>query len=98
MLDADLAELYGVPTKRLNEQVMRNASRFPEDFVFPLTAAEKTEVVAKCDHLTRLRFSPVLPYSFTEHGAIMAANVLNSPRNRMKTMWLQFVTASRWSA
>jgi hypothetical protein len=80
MIDADLAELYGVPTKRLNEQVRRNARRFPEDFCFRLSPAEKTEVVANCDHLMRLRFSPALPYAFTEHGAIMAANVLNSPR------------------
>lgn len=52
--------------------------RFPARFLFQLTAAEKLEVVANCDHLKRLRFSPVLPYAFTEHGAIMAATVLNS--------------------
>lgn len=80
MIDADLAALYGVPTKRLNEQVRRNARRFPEDFCFRLASVEKAEVVAKCDHLGRLRFSPSPPYAFTEHGAIMAANVLNSPR------------------
>jgi hypothetical protein len=80
MLDADLARLYGVPTKRLNEQVKRNNLRFPEDFMFQLTAAEKSEVVAICDHLTRLKYSPVLPYAFTEHGAIMLASVLNTPR------------------
>jgi hypothetical protein len=78
MLDHDLAELYGVSTKRLNEQVKRNSERFPDDFMFPLNLHEKAEVVANCDHLSRLRFSPVLPYVFTEHGAIMAANVLNS--------------------
>ena len=77
--NADLSELYGVPTKRLNEAVKRNADRFPEDFLFRLTAAEKEEVVANCDHLARLKFSPQLPYAFTEHGAIMAATVLNSP-------------------
>jgi len=80
MIDADLAQLYGVPTKRLNEQVRRNARRFPKDFCFQLSAAEKTEVVANCDHLRQLRFSPSLPYAFTEHGAIMAATVLNTPR------------------
>ncbi len=79
MLDADLAELYGVPTKRLNEQVRRNADRFPEDFMFQLTEAEKRQVVAICDHLKRLRYSPNLPYAFTEHGAVMLASVLNSP-------------------
>ncbi len=80
LLDADLAVIYGVPTKRLNEQVKRNARRFPEDFAFQLSLEEKAEVVANCDHLRRLKFSPVLPYAFTENGAIMAANVLNSPQ------------------
>jgi hypothetical protein len=79
MLDADLAVLYGVTTKRLNEQVKRNRNRFPEDFMFQLTEKEKVEVVANCDHLKRLKFSPNLPYAFTEHGAIMLATVLNSP-------------------
>lgn len=80
ILDADLAELYQVPTKRLNEQVRRNTRRFPADFVFQLTAREKTELVAKCDHLPQLRFSPAFPLAFTEYGAIMAASVLNSDR------------------
>ena len=79
MLDTDLAVLYGVPTKRLNEQVKRNRDRFPRDFMFQLTGREKREVVANCDHLKRLKFSPSLPYAFTEHGAIMLATVLNSP-------------------
>jgi ORF6N domain len=80
MIDADLATLYGVTTKRLNEQVKRNADRFPGDFMFKLTPDEKAEVVANCDHLAKLRFSKVLPYAFTEHGAIQAANVLASPQ------------------
>jgi hypothetical protein len=80
MLDTDLARLYGVPTKRLNEQVKRNRDRFPQDFMFQLSAEEKTEVVAKCDHLASLKFSPTHPYAFTEHGAIMLAAVLNTPR------------------
>ena len=79
VLDADLARLYGVSTKRFNEQVKRNRGRFPKRFMFQLTAEEKAEVVANCDHLKKLKFSPVLPYAFTEHGAIMAATVLNSP-------------------
>src|SRR5512143_3562770 len=58
MIDADLAPLYGVTTKRLNEQVRRNRERFPSEIVFQLSAAEKAEVVANCDHLARLRFSP----------------------------------------
>jgi hypothetical protein len=80
MLDADLAELYGVPTKVLNQAVKRNADRFPEDFMFQLTAAEKTEVVTNCDHLAKLKYSPSLPYAFTEHGALMLGNVLKSDR------------------
>jgi len=79
MLDSDLARLYGVTTKRLNEQVKRNSERFPRDFMFQLSDAEKQEVVANCDHLARLKFSPTLPYAFTEHGALMLASVLNSP-------------------
>ncbi len=78
MLDADLAELYGVTTKRLNEQVKRNRDRFPDDFMFQLTGDEKDKVVANCDHLKKLRFSYALPYVFTEHGAIMLATILNS--------------------
>jgi len=80
ILDADLAKLYGVATKRLNQQVKRNSDRFPEDFMFRLTQQEKDEVVANCNHLSRLKFSPALPHAFTEHGAIMAASVLNTPR------------------
>ena len=80
LLDSDLADLYGVTTKRLNEQVRRNRKRFPADFMFRLTDDEKAEVVANCDHLSRLKFSPNLPHAFSERGAIMAANVLNSPR------------------
>jgi hypothetical protein len=80
ILDSDLSKLYGVTTKRLNEQVKRNKSRFPEDFMFQLTTEEKAEVVANCDHLSKLKFSPVLPFAFTEHGTIMAASVLNTQR------------------
>ena len=79
ILDADLAELYGVSTKALNQAVKRNTDRFPEDFTFRINEGEKREVVTKCDHLARLRFSHQLPMAFTEHGAIMAASVLNSP-------------------
>ncbi len=78
MLDADLAALYGVLAKVLNQAVKRNKERFPVDFIFQLTKEEKDEVVTNCDHLKRLRFSPTLPYAFTEHGAIMLATILNS--------------------
>jgi hypothetical protein len=80
ILDADLAEVSGGATKALNQAIKRNAERFPSDFSFLLNAQEKTEVVTICDHLSRLRFSPVLPRAFTEHGAIMAANVSTVPR------------------
>jgi len=80
IIDADLAALYGVPTRRLNEQVKRNSGRFPDDFMFVLSAEEKAEVIANCDHLSRLKFSKSLPFAFTEHGAIQAANVLASPQ------------------
>jgi hypothetical protein len=81
ILDADLARIYGVPTKRLNEQVKRNFNRFPPDFLFQLTDDE-------CESLSPMRSQNAtaykrnirfLPYVFTENGAIMAATVLNSP-------------------
>ncbi len=80
IIDKDLAEVYGVPTRRLNEQVKRNLGRFPPDFMFQLTAEEKAEVVANCDHFQNLKYSKSLPHAFTEHGAIMAASVLNSQK------------------
>ena len=80
IIDRDLAELYHVETKRLNEQVKRNQNRFPLNFMFQLTKEEKDEVVAKCDHLENLKFSSYLPFAFTEHGILMVANVLNSDR------------------
>ena len=79
IIDADPAEIYGVLTKVLNQAVKRTAKRFPGDFMFRLTEAEKAEVVTNCDHLQKLKFSPQLPAAFSEHGAMMAAMVLNSP-------------------
>ncbi len=79
MLDRDLAELYGVETKRLNEQVKRNIDRFPSDFMFKLSKEDKDEVVASCDHLESLKFSRTNPYAFTEHGVVMLASILNTP-------------------
>lgn len=78
ILDQDLARLYGVKTFRLNEQVKRNLRRFPGDFMFRLTEEEKEEVIANCDHLKNLKYSPVLPLAFTEHGTVMAATILNT--------------------
>ena len=82
ILDADLASLYGVTTKRLNEQVKRNAARFPEDFMFRLSAQE-TEALNRSQNATgsqKHRDPRFPPFAFTEHGAIMAATVLNSKR------------------
>ncbi len=80
IIDMDLAELYGVSTKRLNEQVKRNIARFPQDFMFQLTEEEKRSVIETYDHLSRLKFSSNRPFVFTEHGAVMLASVLNSTR------------------
>ena len=82
MLDADLALVFGTTTKRLNKRVKRNLARFPNDFFFQLTTAEKEEVVANCDHLRQLRFSPVNPYAFTEHGTIRLAAILSTQVER----------------
>lgn len=82
LLDANVATLYGVTTKRLNEQVKRNRDRFPEDFLFRLTA-EETEALNRSQFATgsqKHRDPRFPPYAFTEHGAIMAATVVNSPR------------------
>ena len=79
ILDSDLARIYGVPTKALNQAVKRNLKRFPDDFLFQLSVAElenlKSQIVTSSLHGGRRK----LPYAFTENGAVMAANVLNSP-------------------
>lgn len=80
MLDHDLAEVYGVTTKALNQAVKRNVQRFPGDFRFQLTGEEREEVVTICDRLRNLKYASALPWAFTEHGALMAASVLNSTR------------------
>src|SRR5439155_6151054 len=81
ILDADLAELYGVEVKRLNQQVKRNIDRFPGDFVLQLSSAEyeslKLQFATSNEGRCGMRY---LPYAFTEHGAIMAATALNSQR------------------
>jgi hypothetical protein len=81
ILDADLASLYGVTTKRLNEQVRRNAERFPDDFMFQLAPEEwavlRSRFATSNEGRGGRRYAP---YAFTEHGAIMAATVLNAPR------------------
>ena len=78
MIDRDLAELYGVPTKRLNEAVKRNLKRFPEDFMFQISQQEKDELVANCDRLKSIRHSTSFPFAFTEHGIAMVATILRT--------------------
>ncbi len=78
MLDRDLAELYSVETKRINEQVKRNRERFPKEFMFQLTEEEVRELVAKCDRFGKLKHSSSLPYAFTEQGVAMLSSVLHS--------------------
>jgi hypothetical protein len=106
ILDADLARVYGVPTKALNQAIKRNSARFPEDFLFKLTGEEieglhrsqivtgsglRSQIVTSNERRGGRRY---LPYAFTEHGAIMAANILNreaggtSPRPQRRG-WLQ---------
>ena len=80
MMDHDLAKLYEVQTKRLNEAVKRNMERFPSDFMFQLTSDEwdnlRSQFATANDNITKVRFPP---YAFTEHGVLMLSNVLNSP-------------------
>jgi len=78
MIDRDLAELYGVEVKRLNEQVKRNIGRFPAEFRFQLGNTEKEELVANCDRFKKLKHSSVNPYAFTEQGVAMLSAVLHS--------------------
>lgn len=78
MLDRDLATLYGVETKRLNEQVKRNMERFPERFRFQLTKEEMNELVTNCDRFNSLKHSTVRSYAFTEQGVAMLSTVLRS--------------------
>ena len=80
ILDADLAEIYGVTTKRLNEQVRRNRGRFPEDFRFQLNREEFKILRSQFATSSEWGGRRYPPYAFTEHGAVMAASVLNSPR------------------
>jgi hypothetical protein len=82
IIDTDLATLYGVTTKRLNEQVRRNTERFPQDFMFALDQSEWDGLRPQFATLKtgRGQHRKYLPYAFTEHGAIMVATVLNSPR------------------
>ena len=80
ILDSDVAELYGVQTKEINQAVRNNPEKFPEGYIFELCETEKLEVVKNFDHLQKLRFSPQLPKAFTEKGLYMLATILKSPK------------------
>ncbi|MDD5432000.1 MAG: ORF6N domain-containing protein [Candidatus Omnitrophica bacterium] len=80
MLDRDLAELYGIGTKVLNQSVKRNRNRFPGDFMFSLSEKEKNELVTNCDRFKLLKHSSSTPYVFTQEGVAMLSSVLNSER------------------
>ncbi|TAE70713.1 MAG: ORF6N domain-containing protein [Bacteroidetes bacterium] len=79
MIDADLAEMYGVPTGELNRRIRKNPQRFPNDlYSFELTNEEKSDVISKYQHLDKLKFSAHNPKVFTEYGVIMASTILDS--------------------
>ncbi len=78
MIDADLARLYGVSTKVLNQAVKRNSKRFPEGFMLKLNQKEKEELYSSYERFNNLRFSKTPPLAFSEHGSIMLANILKS--------------------
>lgn len=79
ILDSDVAELYGVETKRINEAVRNNPEKFPGGYIISLSQRDKTEVVEIFDHLASLKFSPTLPKAFSEKGLYMLATILKSP-------------------
>jgi len=80
MLDFHLAALYNTETRALKQQVKRNKDRFPDDFMFELSKLEWQEVITNCDNLGSYKYSPSLPYAFTEHGVAMLSSVINSSR------------------
>ena len=85
MIDRDLAELYGVTTFRLNEQVKRNKKRFPEDFMFQVTKEEKQQLIERYVNLETLKFSPSLPHVFTEHRA--DGKAIDQTRQQAQKAW-----------
>ncbi len=80
MIDIDLATLYETETKKLKQQVRRNAERFPEDFMFELSSEEKKQLLSLAPRLENLKYSPVNPMVFTEQGVAMLSSVLSSPK------------------
>jgi len=88
LIDADVAKIYGVETKEVNQAVSNNTEKFPEGYVFELSKEEKSEVVKIFDHLESLKFSPYCPKAFTEKGLYMLATILKSKRATMTTLMI----------
>lgn len=86
IIDSDVAELYGVETREINQAVSRNPKKFPDKYLLELTTEDKSEVVTNCDHLEKLKFSPNLPKAFTERGLYMLATILKSPKATETTL------------
>ena len=85
IIDRDVAELYGVETKRINEAVSNNIDKFPNGYMFELTKEEKTKVVESFDHLEPVKYSPYLPKAFTKKGLWMLATILSSKKAKETT-------------
>ena len=88
LIDADVAKLYGVETKEVNQAVSNNGEKFPEGYIFELSKEEKAEVVKFFDHLESLKFSPYFPKAFTEKGLYMLATILKSKQATMTTLMI----------
>ncbi|MFN7097053.1 MAG: ORF6N domain-containing protein [Gammaproteobacteria bacterium] len=86
ILDSDVAELYGVETKQLNQAISRNLDKFPDGYLIQLTELEKKELVANCDRFNRLKHSTVKPHALTERGLYMLATILKSPKATQTTI------------
>jgi len=80
IIDFDLAMLYETETRILKQAVRRNIKRFPSDFMFELTKNEWHELITNCDNLSQYKYSPALPFAFTEHGVAMLSSILNSDK------------------
>ena len=99
MIGRDLALLYGVQTKRLNEAVKRNIGRFPNHYMFQLSRQEKQELVANCDRFKALKHCTTLPYAFTEQGVAMLSSVLRSEKAIQVNIQIMntFVKMRQWA-
>jgi hypothetical protein len=86
LLDSDVAEVYGVATKEVNQAVSNNPGKFPDGYIIELTESEKMEVVKKFDHLNKLKFSPYLPKAFTEKALYMLATILKGEKATQTTL------------